>query len=276
MKKKIVIALTLAFVLLSVSACSMNNTTADSSGDDTGITDEGTTDEQETQYDTVVIDDFKSLPQLEAPKTGDPVAVFHTNHGDVKVRLFPDYAPKAVENFTTHAREGYYNGLTFHRVINEFMIQGGDPNGNGTGGESIWGEPFENEVSLDLRNIRGALCMANAGPNTNGSQFYIVQNTQGAEMQSAIKGFNMDEPYINGTLEFKNKDGKTLTNGDVFPQEVIDAYVSGGYPYLDLGYTVFGQVYEGITIVDEIAAVQTENDKPVEDVIINSIDIGTY
>ncbi len=271
MKKKVIIALTLVMALTSLCACGKSESSASSSSEESGIADE-----EQPQYGTVVLDDFKSLPQLEAVKQGDPVAVFHTNHGDIKVRLFPEYAPKAVENFTTHATEGYYNGLTFHRVINQFMIQGGDPNGNGTGGESIWGDAFENEVSLDLRNIRGALCMANAGPDTNGSQFYIVQNSQGEEMQNAIKGFNMDEDYINGNLMFKNKDGKTLTNGDVFPQEVIDAYAGGGYPYLDLAYTVFGQVYEGITIVDEIAAVPTQNDKPIEDVIINSIDIGTY
>ncbi len=272
MKKKVIIALTLAMAMTSLCACGKSENTDSGTYEDNSAAAE----EEQPQYDTVVVDDFKSLPQLEAVKEGDPVAVFHTNHGDIKVKLFPEYAPKAVENFTTHAKEGYYNGLTFHRVINQFMIQGGDPNGNGTGGESIWGDAFENEVSLDLRNIRGALCMANAGPDTNGSQFYIVQNSQGAEMQNAIKSFNMDDDYISGSFMFKNKDGKTLTNADVFPQEVIDAYAGGGYPYLDLGYTVFGQVYEGITIVDEIAAVPTQNDKPIEDVVINSIDIGTY
>ena len=95
--------------------------------------------------------------------------------GVIKIKLFPEYAPKAVENFKTHAKNGYYDGLTFHRIINEFMIQGGDPNGDGSGGESIWGVPFEDEFSTEVLNYRGAF-MANSGPNTNGSQFFIVQN----------------------------------------------------------------------------------------------------
>ncbi|NLX61223.1 MAG: hypothetical protein GXZ06_01660 [Tissierellia bacterium] len=92
----------------------------------------------------------------------------NTNYGTIKIRLFPEAAPKAVENFKTHAKNGYYKGVTFHRVIDEFMIQGGDPSGNGTGGESIWGEPFEDEFHKDYHHIRGALSMANSGPNTNG------------------------------------------------------------------------------------------------------------
>lgn len=113
--------------------------------------------------------------QLNPPEAGEEIAVLTTNYGTIKIRLFPDAAPKAVENFKTHIEEGYYDGLTFHRVIDGFMIQGGDPLGNGTGGESIWGEPFEDEFNKDLLNIRGSLAMANSGPDTNGSQFFINQ-----------------------------------------------------------------------------------------------------
>ena len=98
-----------------------------------------------------------------------------TTMGNVKIKLFPEYAPKAVENFVKHSEEGYYDGLIFHRVITDFMIQGGDPSGNGTGGKSIYGKPFEDEFSTNLYNLRGALSMANSGANTNGSQFFIVQ-----------------------------------------------------------------------------------------------------
>ena len=98
-----------------------------------------------------------SKKQLERPEKGETVAVIKTEMGDIKLRLFPEEAPKAVENFTTHAKNGYYNGLKFHRVINDFMIQGGDPVGNGTGGESIWGRPFQDEFSINRRNYRGAL-----------------------------------------------------------------------------------------------------------------------
>ncbi|KAJ9606271.1 Peptidyl-prolyl cis-trans isomerase cyp15 [Cladophialophora chaetospira] len=101
-------------------------------------------------------------------------AVLHTNYGDIHIRLFPDKAPKAVENFVTHSRNGYYNSTIFHRVIRKFMIQGGDPLGDGTGGESIWGKEFEDEFS-DLRHDKPyTVSMANAGPGTNGSQFFIT------------------------------------------------------------------------------------------------------
>ncbi|EXJ78509.1 peptidylprolyl isomerase [Capronia coronata CBS 617.96] len=101
-------------------------------------------------------------------------AVLHTTYGDINIRLFPDKAPKAVENFVTHARNGYYNNTIFHRVIRKFMIQGGDPLGDGTGGESIWGKEFEDEFS-DLKHDKPyTVSMANAGPNTNGSQFFIT------------------------------------------------------------------------------------------------------
>jgi len=113
--------------------------------------------------------------QFEKPAKDSEVIVMKTNMGTIKMRLFPEKAPKTVENFVTHAKEGYYDGLTFHRVINGFMIQGGDPEGTGMGGESIWGRPFEDEFDVELRNFRGALSMANAGPSTNGSQFFIVQ-----------------------------------------------------------------------------------------------------
>ncbi len=97
-------------------------------------------------------------------------ATLHTNHGQIELELFDAEAPKTVENFVTLARKGFYDGLSFHRVIPDFMIQGGDPNGDGTGGP---GYQFEDEQN-DHRVERGALAMANAGPNTNGSQFFIV------------------------------------------------------------------------------------------------------
>ena len=98
------------------------------------------------------------------------VATLHTNHGPIAVELFDDDAPKTVENFTKLARDGFYDGVIFHRVIPDFMIQGGDPTGTGSGGP---GYTFEDEFN-DNKIVRGALAMANAGPNTNGSQFFIV------------------------------------------------------------------------------------------------------
>ncbi|RNJ53262.1 hypothetical protein D7B24_002109 [Verticillium nonalfalfae] len=101
-------------------------------------------------------------------------AVLHTTYGDISIRLFPDAAPKAVENFVTHSKRGYYNGTIFHRVIKKFMIQCGDPMGDGTGGESIWGKEFADEFSSLKHDKPYTVSMANAGPNTNGSQFFIT------------------------------------------------------------------------------------------------------
>ena len=191
--------------------------------------------------------------QLKTPETGDTVAVMHTNMGDIKIKLFPERTPKTAENFITHAKNGYYDGLKFHRVIKDFMIQGGDPLGTGIGGESIWGGKFEDEFDTELHNLRGALSMANSGPNTNGSQFFIVQASVAPENMLA----QMEELTDSG-----------------FPRDIIEAYKElGGTPWLDFRHTVFGQVFEGLKIVDKIAAVETESDKPCEDVIITSVDI---
>ncbi len=195
-----------------------------------------------------------SCLQLEAVKSGDTVAVMHTNMGDIEIKLFPEQAPKTVENFTTHAKNDYYNGIIFHRVIKDFMIQGGDPTGTGMGGESIWGRSFQDEFTPELHNLRGALCMANAGPNTNGSQFFIVQaNEVPANMLSQMKGL--------------------ADNG--FPPEITEAYARlGGTPWLDFRHTVFGQVINGMDVVDAIANVEVgAADKPVNDVVILGIDI---
>lgn len=113
--------------------------------------------------------------QRRKPEKGDILATIKTTMGDIKVILFPDAAPKAVENFTTHAKNGYYNGIIFHRVIPDFMIQGGDPLGRGTGGESIWGGSFEDEFSPEYHNLRGALSMANAGPTQTAASFSLFR-----------------------------------------------------------------------------------------------------
>lgn len=197
------------------------------------------------------------MNQLEKPAKGETVAVLHTSMGDISVRLFSEKAPKAVENFTTHAKNGYYDGLIFHRVIRDFMIQGGDPAGNGTGSESIWGRPFEDEFDIDLRNYRGALSMANAGPGTNGSQFFIVQASSVPEgMLSQMEGL-AEQGY---------------------PAEVTARYRErGGTPWLDFRHTVFGQVFDGMDVVDAIAGVAVSaGDKPVEDVVIQSVEIADY
>ncbi|MBR5753971.1 MAG: peptidylprolyl isomerase [Clostridia bacterium] len=195
--------------------------------------------------------------QTALPAAGDTVATIHTTLGTIKVKLFPEETPKTCENFITHAKNGYYDGIIFHRVIKDFMFQGGDPDGTGRGGHSIWGSPFEDEFHPDLHNIKGALSMANAGPHTNGSQFFIVQ------------AGTCDPNFLRQMERFGADAG--------FSQEVIENYTKlGGTPWLDFKHSVFGQVFEGMDVVDAIAAVETGlQDKPVEDVKILSVDIET-
>ncbi|MBR6939689.1 MAG: peptidylprolyl isomerase [Clostridia bacterium] len=193
--------------------------------------------------------------QTRKPVPGDKTATIRTTMGDIKVLLFPEAAPKAVENFTGLAEKGYYDGIIFHRVIENFMIQGGDPTGTGRGGESIWGRPFEDEFHPDYHNLCGALSMANAGPGTNGSQFFIVQL------------HDCDPGFIEQMKDIP----------DSFPPETVEDYKTiGGTPWLDFRHTVFGQVFEGMDVVDNIASVKKDaSDKPLEDIKITGITIET-
>mgnify|MGYP000033991856 FL=1 len=192
-----------------------------------------------------------TYPQTDLANYTGTVATIHTNLGDLTVKLFDDVAPKTVKNFVELAEKGYYNGVIFHRIIRDFMIQGGDPTGTGMGGESIYGEKFEDEFSENVFNIRGALSMANAGPNTNGSQFFIVQNE--------------NLPY----------DKSALVKGG-WPEEIAEIYTAGGTPHLDGRHTVFGQLAnaESFETLDRIAKEPTGfQDKPENDVEIISIDL---
>jgi peptidylprolyl isomerase len=196
---------------------------------------------------------MSEFPQLHLDKQTGTTATIKTNKGDITLQLFDKLAPKTVKNFVELAQDGYYDGVIFHRVIPNFMIQGGDPTGTGRGGKSIYGEQFEDEFSDQLFNLRGALSMANAGPNTNGSQFFIV---------------TMDEvpAQMVGQLEAAG-----------FPAEIIDAYKErGGTPWLDNKHTVFGHLIAGEDVAQAIQNVKRDAaDKPLEDVTIETIDIST-
>ncbi|MEG0286104.1 MAG: peptidylprolyl isomerase [Vagococcus sp.] len=190
------------------------------------------------------------FPQLNL-EAATVTATIKTNRGDIKVALFPEQAPKTVKNFLELSKKGYYDGVIFHRIISDFMVQGGDPTGTGMGGESIYGEKFEDEFSQEVFNLRGALSMANAGPNTNGSQFFIVQNQ------------NVPANML-GQLE-----------GAGFPEEIIEAYKKGGTPWLDFRHTVFGHVVEGMDVVDEMSSVKRDaQDRPLFDITIDSVEIN--
>lgn len=190
--------------------------------------------------------------QVAKPEEGEIIAVMHIKeYGKIKIKLFKDVAPKAVENFITHSKNGYYNGVTFHRVINDFMIQGGDPTATGAGGDSIWGKDFEDEFSYEYVPYRGALCMANAGANTNGSQFFIEQAGYDEDTYNMLKQYG-------------------------YPENLLEAYKTyGGSMHLFMAHTVFGHVVEGMDVVDKIAACKVEpsTNKPVKDVVIEKIEI---
>ena len=194
---------------------------------------------------------MSQFPQLNEVNEKNPLVIVHTNQGDFTLELFPEVAPKTVENFVTHAKNGYYDGVIFHRVIEDFMIQGGDPTGTGMGGESIYGRTFEDEFSREAFNLYGTLSMANAGPNTNGSQFFIVTAKQvPAQMLKQLK------------------DGG-------WPEEIVEEYAKvGGTPWLDHRHTVFGRVIEGMDVVLKIEGVERNaQDRPLEDVVIESMDV---
>lgn len=223
-------------------------------------------------YFTDIIHSKDELPQLSELTEDEIIATIDTNYGTITAKLFPEYAPMAVENFITLSQEGYYDGLTFHRVIDDFVIQGGDPNGDGTGGESIYGEPFDNEVSTNLIHINGALSMANAGnyedgSGTNTSQFFIVtHNSLNKDFEQFLTNAK-NEPFEYIAPGFPNI--------AVYSPAVSEAYLEyGGEPSLDLSYSVFGQVIDGMDIVEGISEVDTDvSNKPIDDVIINSISI---
>lgn len=294
-KKRTTALLGAALLLFSFSGCQQ------ASGENpavTVLTDGETASQADTSGEIVGQDAFPQGTdsdtelgyQLELPEEGEEVAVMTTSMGEISIRLFPDAAPKTVYNFKKLAQQGYYDGLTFHRVINDFMIQGGDPNGDGTGGESVWGGSFEDEFSKNLVNLRGSLAMANSGSNTNGSQFFINQaGPVDASLWDTMQT-NYDQlkdMSDEDKLSVQSYYGYIFLNMDA----VTDAYKSlyeeqGGNPSLDgaynafnpqRGHTVFGQVYEGMEVVDAIAQVETDDsDKPVEDVTINSIEIVPY
>ena len=259
--KKLVSFLTVMLVLLfTLTGCGdeeIANNTAKTTSNKTTNTSTSNTSTKSSKEESKVSVDYAvaAQKQMAAPEKGETVATFHIkNYGDVKVKFFEDVAPKAVENFTIHAKNGYYNGVTFHRVINEFMIQGGDPQGTGMGGESIWGEDFEEELDPELVPYRGSLCMASRGLQNSpslGSQFFITQANYDSQMESYMQSYG-------------------------YPADLLEQYKNyGGYLSLYQQYTVFGQVYEGMEVVDRIAAVETdESDKPVEDVVIESIDVS--
>lgn len=237
-------------------------------------------------------------------ESGDVYAVVKVQgYGNITIKLFPEAAPYAVQNFIDLAQSGYFDGKSIHRVISNFMIQGGSLNGDGTGGTDSNGGSFKNEINPMMRHFYGALCYASAmGDNT--CQFYIVNNKEAVEdasvqyeayieyynsMAQQYEGLRADyeegsqeheiiDVYVNYYLDSVEGIEAMLEATD---DAVNEKYLSGGVPYLDGGYTVFGQTVYGFDVIDEISAVETEAgadgaaSKPVKDIIIKEVEIMT-
>ncbi len=310
LKKILLLALTTiltAGLVLALGGCSGSatptsgdNTNPDATGAAGTATGEKPQVNPQVKHDT----EHKIGYQLEMPADGEEIAILHTSMGDITWRFFPENAPKAVENFKGLAKDGKFNNIIFHRIIDNFMIQGGDyENQNGTGGKSIWGTQFEDEFADTLYNIRGSVSMANSGVNTNGSQFFINQAKAENFNRSNFDNFNYDQYYASAKQTYDQyvqsygtqftamyPDVETLIAENLIPlpyaisEEVFKLYeANGGNIHLDGalrasgGHTVFAQVIDGMDVVDKIAAVEVdENSKPKTDVILESVEITTY
>lgn len=236
---------------------------------DTGSTavidEEGSVAENTVQW----LDDVE-IHNFIMPEVGEKIAVINVkDYGTIKIKLFPEDAEKGVENFVGLAEMGYYDEIIFHRIIPNFMNQGGDPKGNGYGGKSMWGESFEGGTDENLYHFSGAVAYANSGSTaTNGSQFYIVNTPE----DYVYYGGYYD---MNGMLNYYNSFDEA---GLTLPENVKEKYLEvGGVPFLDGGYTVFGQVFEGMDVVRAMAEVETDgNDKPLTQVMMESVQIVEY
>lgn len=238
-------------------------------------------------------------------ETGDTYAVISVEEfGDIKIKLFPEAAPVGVENFIELAESGYFEGKNIHRVIGDFMLQGGSLNGDGTGGTAADGGEFGVEANPKMRHFYGALCYANAA-GSNTCQFYIVNNKQPQGQISEVyteysEYYKLQAEAYSGYLEQMEKgsaqyeyieklvdsanataEGAELMK-ETLTEDIEAKYAEvGGVPFLDGGYTVFGQTVEGFDVIDAISAVETElgsdnaQSKPVEDIIIKSVTIVT-
>ena len=262
--KKISAAVLCSVILTAgLSACGKTVDTSENvkttASDNAASANKGSSDDSSSDANSTAPQGDAEILNFTAPRQGEGIVTLKIkDYGDVKIKLFPDLCPKGVENFLGLVKQGYYDELIFHRIINNFMIQGGDPKGNGTGGECIWGEKFDGGVSPNLCHAAGAVAYANSGStDTDGSQFYIVT------------GQVYSEDDLRAT---------EMQTGTTFSEQAREIYSTvGGTPWLDGNYTVFGQVIDGLDIIFKLQEVETDGyDKPYEAVVIESATVEEY
>ncbi|MBQ7131509.1 MAG: peptidylprolyl isomerase [Oscillospiraceae bacterium] len=256
MKKLLSLALAMCMCFTSLAACGKDDDKSVSTVGKASAYNIGTQEKYMSESNIVT---FSDPANFTMPAEGEEIVVMTIrNYGNVYIKLFPELVPDACENFSGLVEKGYYDGLTFHRVVKNFVIQGGDPEGTGRGGESLWGDKFACEFSSSLLHLAGAVSYARAsGDLRNGSQFYFSV------------GAGVDEQTL---MAYYNKFSKSYT------QSGIDAYLeNGGQPYLDGDYTVFAQVFEGLDIINNLQQVKTDgNDMPVNDIVIEKAQVVEY
>lgn len=321
MKLKKIIACTLAACAL-LTGCTDNNSSDEGSSKDKSESTSSAGNSASEGADSMITSNkpkeivgFLGNTVEVAPKAGDLIATFEIEgFGTIKAVLFPEAAPMGVENFQKLADAGYYKGLTVHRVIKDFMLQGGSLNGDGTGGDAMVSDDkgdgeFGIETAQNARHFYGALCYANAA-GRNSTQFYIVNNKSDTDITDYdFDSYKSTVEQINAIINSAREQGISdedmryalcyaygqdlLSQGQSCqnvldwladaPKDIAERYKEmGGTPSLDGGYTVFGQVYEGFDVIDAISAVEVEDNgsgeksSPVEKIIIKDVTVTEF
>lgn len=290
-------ALIAAGCLFGTVACASDDGGSDNSGSNSTAAPGSSSDSSNSSGGSVSDSGIAGNVGDVVPKKGDLVAEIEINgFGTIRAVLFPDAAPIGVENFKLLADEGFYDGLTIHRVVSDFMFQGGSLNGDGTGGDALVnGGSFGVETDGNARHFYGALCYANA-MGTNTTQFYIVNSQKSQELggdysyiydyadqyeQAAESAGSDDEKnYYNFQANYYRNMASSAENAT---EDIKAKYKEvGGTPTLDGNYTVFGQVYEGFDVIDSVSAVEVEDNgmgevsKPVQEITIASVKVYEF